>query len=369
MFKLISEKNGFRRGAVKTPYGVFKTPAFMPIATRGAVKHLFAEDVAALGAEIILSNTYHLFQRPGLAVLKKHGGLHQLMGWKGPILTDSGGYQVFSLAHKRKLSREGVTFRSEIDGSEIFFTPESVIDAQLIIGSDIIMVLDECPPWPCTREYAEQSLDLTLEWASRSKVHFEKRMKQKQIPPSRRPLLFGIVQGSTFRDLRERSAQELVKIGFDGYAIGGLAVGEPDRERLRTLEWSIANLPVDAPRYMMGVGRPIDIVQAIRRGVDMFDCVIPTREARHGRLFIRTKKKAEGAFYRVMNIKNEKFKNDKKALDPSCVCSTCRQTSRSYLRHLFSVGEPLAARLATIHNLHFYLSLMREFQKNKTGSK
>ncbi|MEK7618917.1 MAG: tRNA guanosine(34) transglycosylase Tgt [Patescibacteria group bacterium] len=363
MFTLQSTNKDIRRGIVHTPHGNFATPAFMPIATRGSVKHLTPLELKTLGAEIILSNTYHLFQRPGLEVLKKQKGLHAFMGWDGPILTDSGGYQVFSLSKMRKLSDDGVTFQSEIDGSRIHLTPESVIDAQLTIGSDIIMVLDECPPWPCDRAYAKKSLDLTLSWAARSKAHFEKRMRQKKISPSKRPLLFGIVQGSTFKDLREISAKSLVEIGFDGYAIGGLAVGEPPVKRLKALEWSISHLPADKPRYMMGVGRPEDIVAAVKRGVDMFDCVIPTREARHGRLYISKNKPSEKVFYAAINIKSEVYKNDDRPLDKNCPCQSCFTVSRAYLRHLFSVGEPLACRLATVHNLHFYLKLMRSLQK------
>lgn len=363
MFTLHSTNKGRRVGTIRTPHGSFSTPAFMPIATRGAVKHLAPAELKKIGAEIILSNTYHLFQRPGLEVLKEQKGLHRLMGWNGPILTDSGGYQVFSLSKMRKLSDDGVTFRSEIDGSRIHLTPESVIDIQLTIGSDIIMVLDECPPWPCDRQYASKSLDLTLSWAERSKRHFEKMMVRTKIPPAKRPLLFGIVQGSTYKDLRRKSAQALVQIGFDGYAIGGLAVGEPASKRLKSLEWSVEHLPTDKPRYMMGVGKPEDIVAAVKRGVDMFDCVIPTREARHGRLYVSKNKPSEKVFYSAVNIKGEAFKNDSRPIDSKCACLACASPSRAYLRHLFSVGEPLAARYATIHNLTFYQNLMRSLRE------
>ncbi len=278
------------------------------------------------------------------------------------MLTDSGGYQVFSLAHNRKITDDGVTFQSEIDGSTIHLTPESVIDIQLTIGSDILMVLDECPPWPCTREYAKKSLDRTLSWARRSKTHFEKRVKK--IAPKKRPLLFGIVQGSTFKDLRDASVRGLVSIGFDGYAIGGLAVGEPAPLRKKTLAWNTALLPTDKPRYMMGVGTPADIVEAVRLGVDMFDCVIPTREARHGRLYVKKKSATAKQFYSIMNIRNSAFKTDSKPINAKCACPECNTFSRAYLRHLFSIEEPLAQRISTVHNLHFYLALMRELQSS-----
>ncbi|MDO8571312.1 MAG: tRNA guanosine(34) transglycosylase Tgt [bacterium] len=351
-----------RRGTLTTRHGVLKTPFFMSIGTRGAVKTLAPQDLLDLKAPIVLSNTYHLIQRPSLDVLKKHRGLHSFMGWDKPILTDSGGYQVFSLGKFRKITDEGVTFQSEIDGRKIHLTPESVIDAQLVIGSDIIMILDECPPWPCSYEYAKKSLATTLAWAQRSKDHFEKMMKKQKVPPLKRPLLFGIVQGSTFKDLREESAHELQKIGFDGYAIGGVAVGEPKKEMLKVLQWTTPLLPADKPRYLMGVGKPDDIVDAVLHGVDMFDCVIPTREARHGKLYIRKKASLKKNFYSVINIKNEQHKNDLKPVDVHCSCYACKHFSRSYLRHLFSVKEPLAHRLATIHNLNFYLRMMEELQ-------
>lgn len=362
MFTLLSTSKNIRLGSVKTPHGRFPTPTFMPIATRGAVKHLLPDELKRLGATIILSNTYHLQQRPGLDVLKKMKGLHELMGWKGPILTDSGGYQVFSLSHKRTITDEGVTFRSEIDGSKIHLTPESVIDAQLIIGSDILMVLDECPPWPCDYEYAKRSLERTVSWAERSKKHFDKMIKRKRFTPSKHPLLFGIVQGSSYRDLREKSAKDLCALGFDGYAIGGLAVGEPAKERKKTLSWVTKLLPENKPRYLMGVGKPEDIVEAVRCGVDMFDCVIPTREARHGRLYIRKKKFDKKEFYTLLNMKNVIYKHDKRPVDASCACPLCSQFSRAYLRHLFSIEEPLAQRLASLHNLTFFLSLISEIQ-------
>lgn len=338
-------------------------PAFMPIATRGAVKNLTPEELKTIGAQIILSNTYHLFQRPGLDILKKFGGLHDFMKWKGPILTDSGGYQVFSLSHKRKITEEGVRFTSEIDGKEIFLTPEKVINIQLAIGSDIIMILDECPPWPCTKEYAEKSLALTLTWAARSKKHFEKKIKN--IPKNKRPLLFGIVQGSTFSDLRKKSAEELLKIGFDGYAIGGVSVGEPTKEKYRIIKTAAKILPQDKPIYVMGFGKPEEIVQATKYGADMFDCVIPTREARHGRIYIKNK----NLKFKELQITNAKFKLDKKPLDENCDCYTCNNYSRAYINHLFKIKESLAQRLATIHNLHFYLELVKNLQGERDINK
>lgn len=352
----IKKNKGTKIKILKTRRGNVNLPAFMSIATRGAVKNLTPEELKNLGAQIILSNTYHLFQRPGLDILKKFKGLHNFMKWSGPILTDSGGYQVFSLAHKRKISEEGVKFNSEIDGAEIFLTPEKVIDIQLAIGSDIIMILDECPPWPCTKEYAEKSLELTLRWANRSKIHFEKKVKK--IPKNKRPLLFGIVQGSTFTDLRKKSAEELLKIGFDGYAIGGVSVGEPTKEKYRIIKTVAQVLPTDKPIYVMGYGKPEEIIQAVKYGADMFDCVIPTREARHGRIYIKTKNK-----HSVIQITNSKFKTDTKPLDDDCDCYTCKNYSRSYIRHLFTIKENLGQRLTTIHNLHFYLKLMRSLRK------
>ncbi len=351
-FNLISQKP--RKGLLKTPHGTVPTPAFMPIATRGAVKTLTTQEMKTLGADIILSNTYHLFQRPGLDILKKHKGLHAFMNWHGPILTDSGGFQVFSLTKLRKITPEGVTFNSEIDGKKITLTPESVIDTQFVIGSDIMMVLDECPPWPCDWEYAKKSLTTTLDWARRSKSHFEKRIHQKKLTTAKRPLLFGIVQGGTHEDLRKESIAGLVKIGFDGYAIGGVAVGEPKNEMKRITKMCTALLPKDKPRYLMGVGKPEDIKMAVSFGVDMFDCVIPTREARHGQLYT-----TKG----VMKIKNERYALDIRPPDTSCTCFTCKNYSRSYLRHLFSINELLGLRLATIHNVHYYLEMMKTFRK------
>ncbi|MDP2656658.1 MAG: tRNA guanosine(34) transglycosylase Tgt [bacterium] len=358
----INKKDLKRLGTLKTPHGLLQTPFFMPIATRGAVKQITVEEIKTLGAEIILSNTYHLFQRPGLEILKKFKGLHTFMGWNRPILTDSGGYQVFSLSKMRKITDGGVRFQSEIDGHEIFLTPEIVIDIQLAIGSDIIMVLDECPSGTCNHETAENAVQRTITWATRSKEYFEKRMKQKRIPPAKRPLLFGIVQGSTFLDLRKHCVEELTKLNFDGYAIGGVAVGESSSDKQKIIKAIAPLLPADKPRYLMGLGKPEEIVFATQHGVDMFDCVIPTREARHGQLYVRTGPITKKSFYGTIKIGNEKYKYDKKPLDAKCTCYTCAYHSRSYLRHLFTINEGLAMRLATLHNLAFYLDLMREIR-------
>ena len=354
-----------RLGTLKLPHGVVKTPIFMPIATRGAVKFISPEDLRELDASIILSNTYHLLQRPGMDILSKHKGLHKFMGWDKPILTDSGGYQVFSLAHNRKITEEGVRFRSEVDGHEIFLTPESVIDTQFTIGSDIIMILDECPPWPCTYEYAKNSMEVSLRWAQRARNHFDKVVKKKRMTDATRPLIFGIVQGSTFKDLREQSARELVKMNFDGYAIGGVAVGEPFEEKLKVFGWVNDLLPADKPRYLMGLGTPHEIVKAVQSGVDMFDCVIPTREARHGRLYVKNKPVGTKDWYDVTSIKKEENKFDTKPISKKCSCYACRYASRSYLRHLFQIGEGLGSRLMTLHNLQFYLDMMRELRGEK----
>ncbi len=386
VFSLVkqSKKTKARLGKLSLTHGVVNTPCFMPIATRGAVKNLAPDELKTLGAEIILGNTYHLWQKPGPEIVKKAGGLQKFMAWPGPILTDSGGYQVFSLAKRRKITEKGVKFRSEIDGRELFLAPEKAVEIQLALGSDIVMALDECPPWPCGREYARKSLDLTLKWAERCKEYFNKKfpISNFQFPNKlqitncklqkiKRPLLFGIVQGSTYKDLREKSARELVKIGFDGYAVGGVSVGEPFREKMKVLKWASPLLPEDKPRYLMGLGRPEEIAAAVKLGIDMFDCVIPTREARHGRLYkFRARNHESGImnknfnFYETIQITNAEFKKDFKPVDKNCACYACRNFSRAYLNHLFKIREPLALRLATIHNLKFYLELMRKIREN-----
>ena len=356
----------------------------MPIATKGAVKNLTPEELKEIRAEIILGNTYHLWLRPGDGLIKRAGGLRKFMNWNGPILTDSGGFQIFSLGVKAKskygksgvkITKEGVEFSDPLNGEKYFMPPEKSIEIQLNLGSDIIMVLDECPPYPCSREYAKKSMELTTRWAVRCKKYLEAHTDSKN-----RPLLFAIVQGSVYEDLRKESAKQLTKIGFDGYAVGGVAVGEPREKMSEILDWVLPLLPEDKPRYLMGLGKPEEIVKAVEAGIDMFDCVIPTREGRHGRLFL-WKKQSEfpisnfqfsnksqitnikkNLFYETINIRNEKYKENFLPIDKNCDCYTCRNYSRAYLRHLFSVGEPLAARLASIHNLKFYLDLMRELR-------
>jgi queuine tRNA-ribosyltransferase len=352
-----SKKSSARLGVLRTAHGRIQTPFFMTIATRGAVKTLTADEVKTLGAQIILSNTYHLWQRPGLPVIKKSGGLHGFMNWSGPILTDSGGYQVFSLAQKRKITEKGVAFVSEIDGTKYFLTPEKAVEIQHVLGSDIMMAFDECAPYPCSHDYAEKSLALTTRWAERCKVQNKKANGSG--------LLFGIVQGSVYRDLRLKSAKELVALDFDGYAVGGLAVGEPVEEMYEVLDYTVPALPSKKPRYLMGVGKPEQIVEAVKRGIDMFDCVIPTRNARHGLLYKyrRNNKKVkivgrQDKFYEEIHIKKSQYARDIKPIDEHCDCYTCTHFSRAYLRHLFASNDPLALRLATLHNVRFYLHLM-----------
>lgn len=351
-------------------HGEVNTPFFMPIATKGAVKNLTPEEVKNLGAEIILGNTYHLWLRPGDKLVAKSGGLHKFMNWNGPILTDSGGFQVFSLGAKAeekyglngvKLNDKGVEFRDPIDGKKYSMTPEKSIDIQLNLGSDIIMVLDECPPYPCSKKEAKKSVERTTEWAIRCKKYFFKKVGNKKS----RPLLFGIVQGSIYEDLRKESAKSLVSLELDGYAIGGVAVGEPREKMKEVLEWVLPILPKEKPRYLMGLGRPEEIMEAVNLGIDMFDCVIPTREGRHGRIFLWNRNhrlkiaSCKADFYETININNKKFKNDLGPVDKNCNCYLCRNYSRAYLRHLFATKEPLALRLASIHNLKFYLDLMK----------
>ncbi|MCD6471466.1 tRNA guanosine(34) transglycosylase Tgt [bacterium] len=357
MFKVLkySKKSRARLGKLETAHGIVKTPFFMPIATRAAVKNLSSEELKNLGVQIILSNTYHLFLRPGLQVIKKAGGLHKFMHWDGPILTDSGGYQIFSLSKWRKVTDKGVEFRSEIDGSKIFLDPEKAIKIQKILGSDILMVLDECVGWPTKRNKVKKSVERTTEWAKRSK-----KIKLD------RCLLFGIIQGGTYNDLREKSAKEIVSLGFDGYAIGGLTVGEPIEKTYKIVKFVEKYLPKDKPRYLMGVGKPEQILKAVKSGIDMFDCVIPTRNARHGLLYVKTAKNFVNynkVKYQKLHIKNSQYKNDFKPLDKFCTCYTCKNYTRAYLRHLFLTNEPLALRLTTIHNLKFYLDLMKEIRK------
>ena len=340
-----------RVGYFETDHGLVETPAFMPVGTQGTVKAVNQEYLEKeINAQIVLSNTYHLYLRPGTEILEKAGGLHNFMNWQKPILTDSGGYQVYSLSSLRKLKEDGVEFRSHLDGSSHFFSPEKVIQIQRSIGSDLMMVLDECTPYPCDYEYAEKSTALTSSWAELNKEAFD---KSKPLYDHNQ-FLFGIIQGSIYKDLRERSAADLKKLDFDGYAIGGLAVGEPSEEMYSITGYTTDLMPEDKPRYLMGVGRPENILESIERGIDMFDCVMPTRNARHSVIFT-----SEG----VLTLTNSQFKDDFKKLDVNCDCYTCRNYSRAYLRHLFNAGELLALELASIHNLHFYISLMSEARK------
>jgi len=387
MFELISRQENRRLGLLKTRNGVIHTPFFMPIATKGAVKNVSPEDLLDIGAEIVLGNTYHLWLRPGDELIAKAGGLHKFMNWQGPILTDSGGYQVFSLGARAKekfgtsgvkLSEEGVDFADPLNGSRHFMSPEKSIEIQLNLGSDMIMVLDECPAFPCTHGEARRSMELTLRWAQRCKDYFEKKVISKsqfpifnevQISNDKkidRPLLFAIIQGSVYEDLRRECTERLIKIGFDGYAIGGVAVGEPRKHLYDILKWVVPLLPADKPRYLMGLGKPEELVAAVEAGMDMFDCVIPTREGRHGRLF-RWKKIPNGeeknSFYDTININNEQFKEDFTPVDADCDCYTCKNFTKAYLNHLLRTNEPFFLKLASVHNLNFYLTLMRLLQK------
>jgi queuine tRNA-ribosyltransferase len=343
-FELIKNDGHARRGRLSFPRGEIETPAFMPVGTYGTVKAMTPEELEDIGAQIILGNTFHLMLRPGTEIIAKHGDLHDFMHWERPILTDSGGFQVFSLAKMRKISEEGVRFKSPIDGSDVHLTPERSMEVQRILGSDIVMIFDECTPYPATEVQARESMELSLRWAARSKLAHGDNSSA----------LFGIVQGGMYEGLRRESAEGLIDIGFDGYAIGGLSVGEPLEERNEVLDATTHRLPTDSPRYLMGVGKPEDIIEAVRRGVDMFDCVIPTRNARTGFLYTR---------FGLLRIRNSRFTDDTRPVDETCDCYTCRNYSRSYLRHLDKCGEILGARLNTIHNLFYYQRLMREIRK------
>jgi queuine tRNA-ribosyltransferase len=339
-----------RCGHLKFRRGDVVTPAFMPVGTYGSVKSVTPEEVAQSGADIILGNTFHLMLRPGTPIIREHGGLHEFMNWHGPILTDSGGFQVFSLAAMRKVSEDGVRFRSPVDGDEVFLTPEKSMEVQHDLDADIAMVFDECTPYPVTEDEARQSMELSMRWAERSRQHFD-ALKQKE--PDRGEALFGIVQGGIYDSLRRESLAGLCEIEFDGYAIGGLAVGETENERIDVLDNLISVMPPDKPRYLMGVGTPLDIAEAVLRGVDMFDCVIPTRHARTGHLFT-----SRG----IVKIRNARYAADTGPLDPDCGCYTCQNYSLAYLRHLEKSGEMLGPRLGTIHNLHYYQCLMNDLR-------
>jgi queuine tRNA-ribosyltransferase len=354
MFTLTHTDGGARRGILKTAHGEIETPVFMPVGTQGAVKALTSQHLEDIGASIILGNTYHLMLRPGDELIARRGGLHKFIGWKRPILTDSGGYQVFSLAERRKMSEEGVEFRSHLDGSAHLLTPERAVEIQANLGSDIAMVLDECPALPSSPEIIDKSLELTARWARRCREAFLDRKLSVPSAALGSPAQFGIVQGGTFLDLRAKSAELTVSIGFEGYAIGGLSVGEPNETMYQVVEATTPRLPADQPRYLMGVGTPIDLVECVARGIDMFDCVMPTRNARNGQLFT-----SEGP----LNIKNAQFSEDDGPADPACGCYTCRNFSRAYLSHLFRAGEMTGGTLNTLHNLSFYLDTMRRIRE------
>lgn len=340
----VSHTDGLaRRGQISFPRGTIETPAFMPVGTYGSVKAVSPEEIKAVGAEIILGNTFHLMLRPGTEVIKQHGDLHDFIHWDKPILTDSGGFQVFSLGALRKLTEEGVSFNSPVDGTRIFLDPETSMRVQRDLGSDIVMVFDECTPYPATEKQAKDSMEMSLRWAKRSKIAHADN-------PS---ALFGIIQGSMYPHLRDRSLEGLVEIGFDGYAVGGLSVGEPKEEMMQTLTYIAPKMPSDKPRYLMGVGKPEDLVEGVRRGIDMFDCVMPTRNARNGHLFV------QGG---VIKIRNSQYKNDTSPLDSTCDCYTCSNYSKAYLHHLDKCQELLGARLNTIHNLAHYQKLMQQLR-------
>ncbi len=339
-FELLGRDGAARRARLRFPRGVVETPVFMPVGTYGTVKAMTPEELEQLGARIVLGNTFHLMLRPGTEIIRKHGDLHDFMHWERPILTDSGGFQVFSLGELRKISEQGVTFRSPIDGARIFMGPEESMRVQRELGSDIVMIFDECTPYPATPDEARASMELSLRWAERSKAAHQ----------GNDAALFGIVQGGVHEPLREASLTGLEAIGFDGYAVGGLSVGEPPEDRWRVLDFLSTRLPVDRPRYLMGVGTPEDIVAAVCRGIDMFDCVLPTRNARNGHLFTH---------HGVVRIRNARYRDDTGPLDPLCDCYVCRNYSRAYLAHLHRCNEILGARLNTLHNLYYYQTLMR----------
>jgi queuine tRNA-ribosyltransferase len=340
-FSLLHRDGAARRGRIAFARGDVETPAFMPVGTYGTVKGVTPEELIQCGAEIVLANTFHLMLRPGTDVVRAHGGLHGMMHWQRPILTDSGGYQVFSLSAMRKLTEDGVRFRSPVDGAEVFLGPERSMEVQRALDSDVAMVFDECTPYPATESEARESMELSLRWSERSRRAWDAGQGGG--------VLFGIVQGGMHESLRTASLEGLERIGFEGLAIGGLSVGEPPPERQRVLEHVMPMMPEQKPRYLMGVGRPEDLVESVAGGIDLFDCVMPTRHARNGHLFVP---------WGVMNIRNARFADDTGPVDPNCACYTCRHYSRAYLRHLDRCGEMLGPRLATLHNLHYYLDLM-----------
>ena len=368
MFELITSNlsSRARRGRLATAHGVIDTPAFIPVGTQGSVKAVSPRELREITAQIILSNTYHLFVRPGLEVIKHFGGLHRFMNWDGPILTDSGGYQIFSLAKLRKITEVGVHFQNHVDGTPAFISPEIAMETQAALGSDIAMVLDECAPYPCEHDYAEKSLEMTTRWAKRSKaanaqcstLNVQRSTEEAELSAIRNPqsaikrqLLFGIVQGATFDDLRKASAEAIVDLSFDGYAIGGVSVGEPEKEMMGAVEASEPFLPNDKPRYAMGLGTPPQMLEMIARGIDMFDCVLPTRLARNATAFTSAG---------TLNLKKAEFTFDKGPIEQDCACPACREFTRGYIRHLIKAEEILGLRLITLHNLQFYLDLMKQ---------
>jgi queuine tRNA-ribosyltransferase len=341
-------QTGARAGLLKTARGEIETPVFMPVGTQATVKTLSQQDLESLGAKIILGNTYHLYLRPGHQLVARAGGLHRFMNWSGSILTDSGGFQVFSLAHMNQVTEEGVLFQSHLDGSRHLFTPELAMDIQRDLGADIVMAFDECTAYPCTQEQACRSMEMTLRWTERCIDRFG-----DAAGPETPQALFGIVQGSVYPALRARCARALASLKLPGYAIGGLAVGEPRQHLFEMIDVTLPHLPSNTPRYLMGVGRPNDLVQAVAAGIDMFDCVVPTRNARNGTAFTR---------HGRLRLKNADLAEDQNPLDPECSCPTCQNYGRAYIRHLFQTNEMLGMRLATVHNLHFYLELMRQMR-------
>jgi len=345
-FEVLKTDGHARLGRMELNHGVVETPIFMPVGTYGAVKAMSPYDLHQANAQIILGNTFHLWLRPGMDIISKFGGLHKFNGWDKPILTDSGGFQVFSLGKLRKIKEEGVYFQNPIDGSKLFLSPEKSMEIQTVLNSDIAMIFDECTPYPADYQTARESMEMSLRWAERSRKAFD----EYQNPNA----LFGIVQGGMYNDLRQRSLTELMKIGFDGIAIGGLSVGEPKEEMNRMLDEMKDMLPKDKPHYLMGVGTPEDLVYGVSKGIDMFDCVMPTRNARNGWLFTR---------FGDVKIKNAKYKDDTRPLDESCSCYTCQNFSRAYLHHLFKIGEILGSHLNTVHNIHYYLELMQEIRQ------
>ena len=345
-FELHSTHQGARRGTIHTAHGTIQTPVFMPVGTRATVKAMFPEDVAASGAEIILGNTYHLMLRPGAELIHKLGGLHKFSNWNKPILTDSGGFQVMSLAGLRKITEEGVSFKSHLDGSKYLLTPESSTEIQYLLGSDITMAFDECTPYPATYSQAQESMELSMRWAKRSRDAFKRRDGYGQ---------FGIMQGSMYPELRKISSELLQEIDFEGYALGGLAVGEGQGEMFKVLDYAVDFLPENKPRYLMGVGKPSDIIGAVKRGVDMFDCVIPTRSGRNGQAFTK-----QG----TVNIRNTKHKTDETPLEHDCSCYCCTNYSKAYIHHLVKVGEMLGPMLMTMHNIHYFQDLMKRLRQH-----